>query len=90
MPSILSQSTKPSLFSRSLFTIDKYKTLLISEDFPEPETPVTHVNKPIGILTLISFRLLAEAFVTDIHFLFGLRRLFGTSILFLPEIKSYV
>ena len=63
---------------------------MISEDFPEPETPVTHVNKPIGILTLISFRLFAEALLTDIHLPFGLRRLLGTSILFLPEIKSDV
>ena len=33
------------------------KVWLISEDLPEPDTPVMQVNKPTGISTLISLRL---------------------------------
>ena len=90
IPLIFLQSTKPSLLSRSLFTIEEYKTLLINDDLPDPDTPVMHVNRPKGILTSISLRLFANAFEIEIHSLPGRRRSFGTSIIFLPEIKSDV
>ena len=54
---------KPSLLSRSALTIEEYKTLLISDDFPDPDTPVIHVSKPIGISTSILFKLFACAFL---------------------------
>ena len=47
------------IFKRSLFTTDEYNTLLISDDFPDPDTPVTHVRRPIGTLISIFFKLLA-------------------------------
>lgn len=34
-----------------------YKTSFTKVDLPEPETPVTQVNTPSGILTFISFKL---------------------------------
>ena len=34
-----------------------YRTSFTSVDFPEPDTPVTHVNTPSGNFTLIFFNL---------------------------------
>ena len=34
-----------------------YKISLIKDDFPEPDTPVTHTSSPKGISTLIFFKL---------------------------------
>ena len=89
-PFIFLQWTKPSLLSNNVFTIDVYKTSLISEDLPEPETPVIHVNRPTGILIFISSKLLALASIMDIHCLLGFNLFSGTSILFLPVMKSDV
>ena len=50
------------------------------EDFPDPDTPVTHVNKPIGILTSILFKLFACALEIEIHLLFGFIRFVGIFI----------
>lgn len=43
------------------FAIVLYKTSFINVDLPEPETPVTHVNRPSGNLTLIFFKLFSVA-----------------------------
>lgn len=52
----------------SSFAIVLYNTSFTSVDFPEPETPVTHVNTPSGNLTLMFFRLFSVAFFTSIAF----------------------
>ena len=59
---------------------------MISVDFPDPETPVTHVIKPIGISTLKFFKLLDEAPKIDIFLLLGRTLFLGILISFLPEI----
>ena len=51
-----------------------------SELLPEPETPVTTVSVPSSTLAVTSFRLLAEAPVTLIAPLRGLRRFSGRRI----------
>ena len=38
-----------------------YKISFIKELFPDPDTPVTHINFPSGNLTLIFFRLFSFA-----------------------------
>ena len=38
-----------------------YNVLLINVDFPEPETPVMHINFPSGKVKLIFLRLFPEA-----------------------------
>ena len=69
----------------SSFAIVLYNTSFTSVDFPEPETPVTHVNTPNGNFTLIFFKLFSVAFFTSIAFDFTIFLLFlGTSIFFLP------
>ena len=69
----------------SSFAIVLYKTSFTSVDFPEPDTPVTHVNTPNGNFTLIFFKLFSVAFFTSITFVFVCFLLaFGTSIFFLP------
>ena len=53
-------------------------------DFPLPETPVTQVNVPVGILRFTLFKLfpLAPLIYTNLPFL-DKRRDFGISIVFL-------
>ena len=55
-----------------------------SQDFPEPETTVTAVIKPIGNLALRDWRLLCCAPLIEIHFLLGLVRFSGVVIVLLP------
>ena len=57
----------------------------MSEDLPEPETPVTHTNSPSGISTSIFLRLFSEAFLITRLFPLPFRLSAGTSIFFLPE-----
>ena len=61
-----------------------YKTSFTKVDFPEPETPVTHVNTPNGIFTFIFFRLFSAAPSISNDFPFDFLLFFGTSIFFLP------
>jgi len=58
---------------------------LISVDLPDPDTPVTAVNSPAGMSKSTFLRLLpvAPRSFSSI-FGFGLCRVFGTSIFFLP------
>ena len=62
-----------------------YKLSFINVDFPEPETPVTHVINPIGILVSRSLRLFEEAPDIIIFLFVGGTRFTGTSIIFFPE-----
>ena len=59
------------------------KVCNIKVDFPLPETPVTHVNVPVGILRLTLFNLfpLAPLISTNLPF-FGKRLVLGISIFF--------
>ena len=52
--------------------------------FPEPDTPVTHVNTPSGNFTSIFFKLFSQAPFTSIDNLLGFLLTFGTFICFLP------
>jgi hypothetical protein len=54
-------------------------------DFPDPETPVTHVMAPSGIVTSIPLRLLARHPRIRSAFPFELLRRAGTGISFFPE-----
>ena len=56
----------------------------IKVDLPLPETPVTHVKVPVGILRFTLFRLfpLAPLISTNLPFL-AKRRVLGISIVFL-------
>ena len=59
--------------------------LFISVDFPDPETPVMQVNKPMGIIRSTFFKLLPEAPFSVINFFsLYLERLIGTDIFSLP------
>ena len=58
---------------------------LTSEDLPLPETPVTQVNVPSGMLTSIPRRLFSRASRTVRNLPLPLRRLFGTAIFIFPE-----
>lgn len=63
-----------------------YKVLLIRVDLPEPDTPVTHTNKPTGKLKVTFFRLLPEApSITNQRLFFGFVRLSGNAIINFPE-----
>ena len=42
-----------------------YNVSLINVDFPEPETPVIHVNTPMGIFRLTDCKLFPVAASTD-------------------------
>ena len=53
---------------------------MIRDDFPDPDTPVTAVNKPTGISTSILFKLLANADFISINLPFGFALFFGTFI----------
>ena len=50
---------------------------LISEDLPEPETPVTQVNRPRGMRASMSLRLCWRAPSTTSHLPLPLRRWLG-------------
>ena len=57
---------------------------LTSEDLPLPDTPVTQVKVPSGTDTSRSLRLFSCAPRTVRELPFPTRRVFGTSIFFLP------
>ena len=57
----------------------------ISEDLPEPETPVTDVKQPSGSLTSMLLRLLCSAPLIVSHFFEGFCLFSGTLIERLPE-----
>ena len=90
----LSRCSSPSILSHfiSLFNLDLLRmneligkrVWLINEDFPEPDTPVIHVNNPIGIFTDIFWRLFSEALIILIFFSDGFFLLDGIWILFSP------
>ena len=50
------------------FAMLLYKTSFIRVDFPDPETPVTQLNTPSGILTFTSFKLFCDAPIISIDF----------------------
>ena len=60
-------------------------TSLISELFPDPETPVTAVKAPSGISTSIPLRLFSSAPRIFRKLPFPFRRASGTGICFLPD-----
>ena len=70
-----------SLVNFDLFSMNELngrRVWLIREDFPEPDTPVIHVNKPTGISAEIFCKLFSEeltilifSFPRDIRF-FGI------------------
>ena len=60
------------------------KVLVIKEDLPLPDTPVTHVNVPNGIATLTFFKLWPFAPFSSIKEPFPLRRFLGISIHLTP------
>jgi len=66
------------------FAIVLYKTSFTSVDFPEPETPVTHVNTPSGIFTLMFFKLFSCAPSISIDLPLDFLLFLGTAIFFLP------
>ena len=53
--------------------------------FPEPETPVTHINWPSGNFTLIFFRLCSVHLIASKYLPVNFLLCFGTSICFLPD-----
>ena len=58
----------------------------MSVDFPEPDTPVTQVNKPTGISKFTFFKLLPDAPLSFSHFfLSSAVRFLGISILSAPD-----
>ena len=58
----------------------------MSDDLPEPDTPVMTVNTPIGISTSMFFKLLTDAlWIVSIFFLSMGRLLMGTGMNFLPD-----
>ena len=58
----------------------RIKLSLISVDFPDPDTPVTQVNRPKGISTLRDFKLLPDApLIFSAWLTLGVRKL-GTGI----------
>ena len=61
-----------------------HKVSKMSDDFPPPETPVTQVNVPRGILTSTFFKLLVFAPINSINLPLPLRRVSGISIFFAP------
>jgi hypothetical protein len=75
-------------FSFALFNfcaIVLYKISFTNVDFPEPETPVTHVNNPNGNFTSTFFKLCSTApFISIFLPLVAFLLFLGTSIFFLP------
>ena len=67
------------------FAIVLYKISFTNVLFPEPETPVTQLNRPKGNLTLIFFKLFSVPLHISIYLSFLAFLLFlGTCIFFLP------
>ena len=68
------------------FSIIGRSVSIISDDFPLPETPVTHTKVPNGIFKSIFFRLFVDAPLSSKYsfFLFVLLSV-GVGILFLPD-----
>ena len=62
------------------------KVCKIRVDLPLPDTPVTHIKVPNGILKLIFFKLLPEApeISKNLPF-FAVLLIFGTGMLFFPD-----
>ena len=58
---------------------------LTSDDLPEPDTPVTHVSVPSGMLTSTLRRLFSRQPNTRRKFPFPARRCAGTAMRRLPE-----
>ena len=58
---------------------------VINDDFPLPETPVTQVNVPNGILQFTFLRLCPVAPFNSIKLSFPFRRFLGISIDFVPR-----
>ena len=58
---------------------------IINDDFPDPDTPVTTVRQPRGILTLIFLRLFSSAPRIDIYSLGFFVTKFFRVIFFFPE-----
>ena len=96
---ILSIFSSPSIFLNGcvgwldlfkLLFIAGYKVWLIKVDFPEPETPVTHINFPKGSFKSTSLRLLPEHPEILIDSFESIEPFFLISIFFFPEIYSPV
>ena len=83
-PSILSNS--PALTFARLSFADRYLLMIsfTNELFPLPDTPVTQVKVPSGILTSIFFRLFCLAPFTVRNLPLPLRLSVGTGIFLLP------
>ena len=52
---------------------------------PEPETPVTQIKRPSGIVTSMFFRLCSDAPLRVMLFFKGLLLFDGSGIMFLPD-----
>ena len=65
------------------FAIVLYNTSLIRVLFPEPDTPVTQINKPNGNFTFMFLRLFSFAPITSIAFPFDFLLFLGTFIFFI-------
>ena len=84
IPSILSCFPGNSVELYSSLANPLYNISFINVLFPEPETPVTQVNTPSGILTSIFFKLFCFAPLISIDLPFDFLLLLGTLICFLP------
>ena len=62
-----------------------YRISLTNEDLPEPETPVTQVSVPSGIVKSVCLRLFTAQPLTVMLLPLPLRRISGTGMNFLPE-----
>ena len=91
---ILSSPSYPSIElnfpGRSLVLVNNcakavFKTAFTKLLFPEPDTPVTQVKRPIGKLTSILLRLLCSAPLTVTQPLSSCRRSLGMSIFSFPD-----
>ena len=67
-----------------LFAIILYSISFTKVDFPDPDTPVTHINFPSGNFTFIFFKLFSSAPNISIYFLFPFLLFLGTSIFSSP------
>ena len=79
-------SWAPGIMVRALFKSLAsllYNISVISELFPDPETPVMHVNTPRGIFTSMFFRLFSRAPFT-VRYPLGFLLLSGTGIFNFP------
>ena len=72
------------LFVRSSYN-PRYNILFTSVLFPEPDTPVTHINLPNGNSTSMFLRLFSLAPIIFIDFPFPSWRVFGTGIFLVPD-----